>query len=193
MSLSTNERAPETLSVLGDAERLQTIERSGLVGQGGDPVLDRLARLAARLVGVPQAFVTLVTPDGQTMPGVAQLDKAADTSRARPLSASLCQFAVATGEPLVIPDASGDPLVRDMVAVRTGEIGAYAGVPLQTSGGHVLGTLCLADHQARTWTTEDVAMLEDLITVAVADAQRRAAELQQSEMGKVTGGLQLPF
>lgn len=39
----------------------------------------------------------------------------------------------------------------------------------------------------------DVAMLEDLITVAVADAQRRAAELQQSEMGKVTGGLQLPF
>ncbi len=39
----------------------------------------------------------------------------------------------------------------------------------------------------------DVAMLEDLVTVAVADAQRRAAELQQSEMGKVTGGLQLPF
>ena len=39
----------------------------------------------------------------------------------------------------------------------------------------------------------DVAMLEDLVTVAVADAQRRAAELQQGEMGKVTGGLQLPF
>ena len=39
----------------------------------------------------------------------------------------------------------------------------------------------------------DVAMLEDLVAVAVADAQRRAAELQQSEMGKVTGGLQLPF
>jgi DNA-binding YbaB/EbfC family protein len=39
----------------------------------------------------------------------------------------------------------------------------------------------------------DVAMLEDLVTVAVADAQRRAAELQEREMGKVTGGLQLPF
>jgi DNA-binding YbaB/EbfC family protein len=39
----------------------------------------------------------------------------------------------------------------------------------------------------------DVAMLEDLVTVAVADAQRRAAEVQQREMGKVTGGLQLPF
>ena len=39
----------------------------------------------------------------------------------------------------------------------------------------------------------DVAMLEDLVAVAVADAQRRAAELQQSAMGEVTGGLQLPF
>ncbi len=189
MSLSTNERAPETLSVLGDAERLQTIERSGLVGQGGDPALDRLARLAARLVGAPQAFVTLVTPDGQTMPGVAQLDKAADTSRARPLSASLCQFAVATGEPLVIPDASGDPLVRDMVAVRTGQIGAYAGVPLRTSGGHVLGTLCLADHQARTWTTEDVAMLEDLTAIAAQEVQWRLASERERRLRDVTDRL----
>lgn len=39
----------------------------------------------------------------------------------------------------------------------------------------------------------DVASLEDLIVVAVADAQRRAAELQESEMGKLTGGMNLPF
>lgn len=39
----------------------------------------------------------------------------------------------------------------------------------------------------------DVAMLEDLVTVAVTDAQRRAAALQQDAMGEVTGGLQLPF
>jgi DNA-binding YbaB/EbfC family protein len=39
----------------------------------------------------------------------------------------------------------------------------------------------------------DVEMLEDLITVAVSDAQKKAAELAQAEMGKVTGGLNLPF
>ena len=39
----------------------------------------------------------------------------------------------------------------------------------------------------------DVAMLEDLITVAVADAQRKAAEQQQAQMGNITGGLDLPF
>jgi len=39
----------------------------------------------------------------------------------------------------------------------------------------------------------DVEMLEDLIIVAVGEAQKKAAELQQSEMGKVTGGMNLPF
>jgi DNA-binding YbaB/EbfC family protein len=39
----------------------------------------------------------------------------------------------------------------------------------------------------------DVEMLEDLVVVAVADAQRKAQTLAQEEMGKLTGGLQLPF
>ncbi len=39
----------------------------------------------------------------------------------------------------------------------------------------------------------DTEMLEDLIVVAVNDAQKKAADLAQEEMGKVTGGLNLPF
>jgi DNA-binding YbaB/EbfC family protein len=39
----------------------------------------------------------------------------------------------------------------------------------------------------------DAEMLEDLIVVAVNDAQKRATELAQEEMGKLTGGLDLPF
>jgi DNA-binding YbaB/EbfC family protein len=39
----------------------------------------------------------------------------------------------------------------------------------------------------------DVEMLEDLIVVAVNDAQKKATEMAQEEMGKITGGLNLPF
>ncbi len=39
----------------------------------------------------------------------------------------------------------------------------------------------------------DTEMLEDLISVAVADAQRKAQERQQEQMGQLTGGLNLPF
>lgn len=39
----------------------------------------------------------------------------------------------------------------------------------------------------------DVEMLEDLVVVAVNDAQKKATELAQEEMGKLTGGLNFPF
>ena len=42
-------------------------------------------------------------------------------------------------------------------------------------------------------SASDVEMLEDLIVVAVADAQTKATALAQAEMGKLTGGLSLPF
>jgi DNA-binding YbaB/EbfC family protein len=39
----------------------------------------------------------------------------------------------------------------------------------------------------------DIEMLEDLIVVAVADAQQKAQAAAQDQMGKLTGGLNLPF
>ncbi len=41
----------------------------------------------------------------------------------------------------------------------------------------------------------DVEMLEDLVLVAVTEAQKKAQEAMQAEMGKLTGGLpfKLPF
>lgn len=40
---------------------------------------------------------------------------------------------------------------------------------------------------------DDVAMLEDLLLVAVNQAQEKAADLARIEMAKMTGGLDLPF
>jgi DNA-binding YbaB/EbfC family protein len=39
----------------------------------------------------------------------------------------------------------------------------------------------------------DIEMLEDLVVVAVSDAQQKAQKTAQEQMGKLTGGLQLPF
>ena len=39
----------------------------------------------------------------------------------------------------------------------------------------------------------DLEMLEDLVVVAVSDAQQKAQKMAQDEMGKLTGGLNLPF
>jgi len=39
----------------------------------------------------------------------------------------------------------------------------------------------------------DTEMLEDLVTVAVSEAQKKAQERQQQEMGALAGGMNLPF
>jgi hypothetical protein len=39
----------------------------------------------------------------------------------------------------------------------------------------------------------DVEMLEDLVLVAATEAQRKAKDVATEEMGKLTGGLNLPF
>jgi DNA-binding protein, YbaB/EbfC family len=39
----------------------------------------------------------------------------------------------------------------------------------------------------------DVEMLEDLVLVAVTEAQKKARALGESSMSKLTGGLSLPF
>ena len=42
-------------------------------------------------------------------------------------------------------------------------------------------------------TPTDVEMLEDLVLVAVTEAQKKAADLAREETGKLTGGMGLPF
>ena len=39
----------------------------------------------------------------------------------------------------------------------------------------------------------DVEMLEDLLMAAVRETQKKATDLAKDEMGKLTGGLKLPF
>jgi DNA-binding YbaB/EbfC family protein len=42
-------------------------------------------------------------------------------------------------------------------------------------------------------SASDVEMLEDLILVALRDAQQKSTDLVKQEMSKLTGGLGLPF
>src|SRR6266436_7138528 len=55
--------------------------------------------------------------------------------------------------------------------------------------GHIRGIKI--DPQAVT--QGDVEMLEDLVLAAVAEAQKRAAELYQAEVRKLASGLPFPF
>ena len=53
------------------------------------------------------------------------------------------------------------------------EVIAYAGIPLITSDGYALGTLCIVDQQPRDWTEEEVGILRVLATSAMSEIELR--------------------
>ncbi|QJR37666.1 GGDEF domain-containing protein [Gemmatimonas groenlandica] len=167
--------APEQhFTRLTDPARLAAVRASQLLDGATNDVLDRLARLTTRLLHVPVALVSLVDDRGQHFPGMAGLGGWAGAQRGTPLTHSFCQYVVTNGTKLIVEDASVHPLVMDNMAF--GELGvvAYAGVPLRTSGGENLGSMCAIDTAPVQWTVDQIATLEDLAAAAMAEIELRS-------------------
>jgi nucleoid-associated protein EbfC len=81
--------------------------------------------------------------------------------------------------------------IQDELQQRT--VSASAGGGMVTVNADGKGQIRSIKIDPSVVKPSDVEMLEDLILVALADVQRRAAALAQEEMGKLTGGLGLPF
>ena len=173
MTTARESRSVPVMSGVRDAERLDVLEQVTSVTGPADPALDRVARLAARLLSAPAAYVTLVGPEEQRSPGAAELEHGGEPMRRLPLGDSICQFQVVTDEPLVIRDARTDPLTEHNRTVLDGTIGAYAGMPLRSGGGHVLGSLCVIDHGPRSWDDDELRLLDDLSVVVSNDIEHR--------------------
>lgn len=165
----------DTLAAVRDPERLAALRATDLLDTAPEEAFDRLTRLAARLLEAPLALVTLVDSDRQFFKSTVGLAEPAAASRQMPLSYSFCKHTVATREMLVIEDARVHSLVRDSPAVWENGTLAYAGVPLITSDGHVLGTLCVADVVPRSWTASQLEVLRGLCAAVLTEIELRAA------------------
>ncbi len=81
--------------------------------------------------------------------------------------------------------------VQDELAQKTVTAAAGGGMVSVEADGR--GQLRKVSIDPSVVNPADVEMLEDLILVAVTEAQKKAAALAQDEMTKLAGGLQLPF
>lgn len=135
---------------------------------------DHLTRVAAVALDVPVVLVSLVDDTGQFFPGMTGLLGEIATCRRTPLSHSFCRHVVERGAVLRIEDARIHPLVQDNPAIDALGVIGYLGVPLTTSAGHVLGSLCAITHAPRAWTPADESVLLDLSQLVISDLEVRA-------------------
>lgn len=123
---------------------MAALERYGVLTYGSHPALQALVDLAARMTGIAQAAINLITETEQVQ--VATTGFAGSTS---PRGTAMCAQVVDAAEPIVVADASLEERFRDspLVAGPAG-VRFYASHPLTTPEGVVIGTLCVFDERA---------------------------------------------
>jgi K+-sensing histidine kinase KdpD len=114
-----------------------------------------LARLAAGVAGTAVSLVNLV--DAYT---VWTISSYGISIRQQPRENAVCHYTLHSADGWEIKDLAADDRFRTLPYVN-GEPGLryYFGIPLQTSAGHDLGTLCVLDKKEKEITPEKKQML----------------------------------
>ena len=79
---------------------------------------------------------------------------------------------------------------QEELATKTVEASAGGGmVKVIANGGQKIESIVL---EREVVDPEDIEMLQDLVMAAVNDALKKSQEMVSAEMGKLTGGLNIP-
>lgn len=157
-----------------ESARMAAVRRFDVLDTPPDGAFDRITALAARRFGVPISIISIVDEDriwfkSRHGLSVEQIERAP----------GLCASAILSSAPYLLPDASLDPrsLANPLVA---GDFGLrfYVGVPLTTSDGHNLGTLCVIDKEPRPIDHEEIEDLKDLASIVMDQLELRLSAKQ---------------
>jgi len=163
-----------------ELQRQRNLERFGLLDTAEDEHFHRIVRLAARVLEVPIALISLVEGDRQWFLARYGLD-----AEQTPREMAFCAHAICQAEPLVVPDASQDPrFCTNPLVTGPPSIRFYAGAQLVSPEGHSLGTLCLIDRVPRRVSRSVVETLQDLARLV-----EREMELRRQSVHCVTTGM----
>jgi GAF domain-containing protein len=164
---------PPDAQPLDETARLQEIADLRLNDSDIDGILSEIAAEAAAHFGLPVALVSIVLDRAQFFRGSHGLDGWMATTRGTPAEWSFCQHVVRNREPFVVDDAQNHPLMQESPLVRIEGIRCYAGVPLVSFRGHVIGAFCVQGPDARSFTKYDLAQLQRFAKRAITRIEQR--------------------
>ncbi len=165
-------------------KRLEAVRRTGLLDTPADEPFDRLARLACQILDAPFAFVTIVDERRSFWKACIGVNATSPAERQNTVQESFCQYVIAADDAVIIDDARLDPMTAANPSIESMGVIAWAGFPVRSPDGYVLGTFCVVDTQPRHWQPDQLRTLEVLAQAASGevalriyadDAQRNAA------------------
>ena len=166
--------------------RLAAVHATHLLDTGPEEAFDRLARLAGAVLGVPYAFVTIVDGSRSFWKSCIGVDATVMSDRQNAVEESFCQYVIDGDDSLIVSDARLDELTRANPSIATMGVVAWAGYPLRSIDGHVLGTFCVVDTAVHDWTTQELEILAALAGAVEGEIQLRTLLEQRSQLADRT-------
>ena len=166
---------------VSEAERLLVLQNYQILDSLPEQAYQDIVELASMICQTPVALVSLVDANRQWFKAKVGVE-GVQTER----DLAFCAHALLTpDELLVVPDATKDPRFFDNPLV-TGDphIVFYAGAPLKTKSGLVLGTLCVIDHVARSFSSaqHDALLALSRQVMSQLELRRHIAQEQKSQL-----------
>ncbi|GAA4419629.1 PAS domain-containing sensor histidine kinase [Nibrella viscosa] len=161
-----------------DDERVEALKRYSILDTPPEETFNTIAHIIAQVFRAPIALISLVDKErvffkaNVGMPGVKAVDR----------GVSLCSLAVLSPELTVYENALEEPclLANPLVA---GDFGLrfYAGAPIITQDGFMIGTVCIVDREVRSFSEPDRQLLTRFATMVMNEIELRHAARQQKE------------
>jgi diguanylate cyclase (GGDEF)-like protein len=152
-----------------ETERLEKLRSYEILDSLPEEAHDRITRLAARMLDMPVAVISLVEGDRQWFKA-----QVGGTRNEIPRELSFCAHAICQDDVFVIEDTTKDPRFSQNPFV-TGDpnVRFYAGAPLRTNDGLNMGTLAVLDSKPRTLSEDDKQNLTDFAAMVMDAMETR--------------------
>ncbi len=162
-----------------EKERLRELDAYNIIGAAEEEDYDFLTSMAAQICGTKISLITLVTEDKQCFLSHYGFDTK-QTSK----NISFCAHAINNPDkPFIVEDSRRDERFADNpLATGAPFIIFYAGIPLVSSNGFPLGTLCVIDDKPGKLSDEQLVKLQKLArqTVKLLELRRSQIELSKA-------------
>ena len=155
------------------------VNEVGVIGHDFSQQFEIFPEMVKKIAGVNIAMINIL--DGKNQFTIGGSGVPVDPLLAMPQKMSFCQYALLSPEPLIIPDLSKDNRFAGSHFTKPPTNAAfYAGFPLNTPEGLVLGTLCAIHQKPHSIDGEQQRLMKQLAK-AVTDQI-----LMRNEQAKLT-------
>lgn len=160
---------------IDESERLAELRSLRVLDTEVDPVFERITKRLTQVLHMPIALITFVDEERQFFKSSRGLPSDLAEARQTPRDVSVCSHVVAANEVLVFEDLARDRRFANNELLKERGLRFYAGAPLHGRSGHVLGSLCVLDHQPRQFSEHDKRFLQAMAEEVMEVVHERSA------------------